>query len=129
MPLRSYIYRYKNLLNFYVLRYFSGGITPYGYTQVPHMIRAILLECRMAEQASWKREWRTVLLTILVYAGFFYAATEVYMISALLAFSLMVLCMTLHFLIYDEALHGHPNRNPLINALLVFPSLSLLVPY
>ena len=93
------------------------------------MIRAILLECEMAEQGRWKREWRTVLLTILVYAGFFYAATEVYMISALLAFSLMVLCMTLHSLLYHEALHGHPNRNPFINALLVFPSLSLLVPY
>ena len=51
------------------------------------------------------------------------------MISALLAFALLVLCMTLHSLLNHGALHGHPTRNPFINALLVFPSLSLLVPY
>ena len=50
VPLRSYIYRYKNLLNFNVLRSFSGGIAPYEYTQVLRVIRAILLECEMVEQ-------------------------------------------------------------------------------
>ena len=44
-------------------------------------------------------------------------------------FALMVLCMTLHSSLTHEALHGHPTKNPYINALLVFPSLSLLVPY
>ena len=51
------------------------------------------------------------------------------MINALMAFALMVLCRTLHSSLSHEALYGLPSRNPHINALLDFPSLSLLVPY
>ena len=51
------------------------------------------------------------------------------MIIALLAFALIVLCMTLQSSLSYEPLHGQPIRNPYINALLVFPSLTRLVPY
>lgn len=34
-----------------------------------------------------------------------------------------------HGSLQHEALHGHPTRNPLINELLIFPALSLWIPY
>ena len=68
-------------------------------------------------------------MTILVYAGFFQTATEVSILSALLAFALIVLCMMLLFSLFHEALHGHPIRNPKFSALLIFPSLYLHIPY
>lgn len=37
--------------------------------------------------------------------------------------------MTLHSSLTHEILHGHPFRNQFLNALLVFPSLSFLIPY
>ena len=61
--------------------------------------------------------------------GFFYTATEVYMIIALLAVALMVFFITLHSSLSQDTLHGHQIRNSYTNALLVFSSLSLLVPY
>jgi len=76
-----------------------------------------------------KWEWRTLALTAGVYVGFFFAATEAYETAWAFGFAFMVLCMTLHSSLTHEALHGHPTNNPYINALLVFPSLSLLVPY
>lgn len=36
---------------------------------------------------------------------------------------------TLHSSLSHEALHGHPTRNLLVNEALVFPALSLLIPY
>jgi len=38
-----------------------------------------------------------------------------------------ILCVTLHWSLQHEALHGHPTRSPLINEALVFPPLGLLI--
>lgn len=42
---------------------------------------------------------------------------------------LAALTAALHASLSHEALHGHPSRWPLLNAALVFPALSLTVPY
>ena len=41
----------------------------------------------------------------------------------------LVLALTLHSSLQHEALHGHPFRNRILNEALVFPALSLCIPY
>jgi len=74
-------------------------------------------------------EWPTVVLVICVYSGFAFGTTWLYSFWPPLGITIIILTMTLHSSLTHEILHGHPFRNQFLNALLVFPSLSFLIPY
>ncbi|WP_425098045.1 fatty acid desaturase [Tropicibacter sp. S64] len=74
-------------------------------------------------------EWPTLGLLLLCYALWLLGVTY----AAALWLPLGMLCVTLaaalHSSLTHEMLHGHPFRSRFWNALLVFPALSLVVPY
>lgn len=74
-------------------------------------------------------EWPTILLFLAVYAAFgaltFLGAGLPWWV--LLPFGAYLVC--LHGSMQHEALHGHPTRHAWLNAALVYPSLSLWLPY
>lgn len=74
-------------------------------------------------------EWPTYLLVIGVYTVFGASLYWVAPMSLGLAFVGLIFAATLHSSLMHEVLHGHPTRWGWVNALLIFPSLSVLVPY
>jgi fatty acid desaturase len=73
-------------------------------------------------------EWPTLVLlglTYLVWA----VGTLIWQDSALVALVLTGLAIAQFSSLQHEALHGHPFRNPAVNEALVFPALTLFVPY
>jgi fatty acid desaturase len=74
-------------------------------------------------------EWPTLLLLIVTYALWALGTTVVYAWSPLLGIVLTGVAITQHSSLQHEALHGHPFHNRLMNEALVFPGLSLTVPY
>ncbi|MGI3166204.1 fatty acid desaturase [Pseudooceanicola sp. 200-1SW] len=74
-------------------------------------------------------EWPTLLALLLCYAGWALATTWLADLALLPAIALLAVSAALHSSLSHEALHGHPFRSPLANAALVFPALSLIVPY
>jgi len=70
-----------------------------------------------------------VVLVIYVYSGFAVGTTWLYSFWSPLGIAIIILTMVLHSSLTHEILHGHPFRNQFLNALLVFPSLSFLIPY
>ncbi len=83
----------------------------------------------MIDRRANKFEWPTVVLVICVYIGFAFGTTWLYTFWPPLGIALVILTMTLHSSLTHEILHGHPFRNQFLNAALVFPSLSFLIPY
>ncbi|MEO0369882.1 MAG: fatty acid desaturase [Pseudomonadota bacterium] len=74
-------------------------------------------------------EWPTLVLLVVCY-GFW--ALAIFWLSALwlpLGIAVAALSIAQHSSLTHEALHGHPFRNPLLNEALVFPSLSVCVPF
>ncbi|MEM9437057.1 MAG: fatty acid desaturase [Pseudomonadota bacterium] len=71
------------------------------------------------------REWPTFALIALCYAGFGAAifAPLVYAVPCL------AVLIALHASLQHEAIHGHPFKSPLANAALVWPPLTLAIPY
>jgi fatty acid desaturase len=74
-------------------------------------------------------EWPTWLALAGVYAlfatlTFFHGGLPWWLLTPVGAY-----LVALHGSLQHEALHGHPTRNALINELLVFPALSLWIPY
>jgi fatty acid desaturase len=74
-------------------------------------------------------EWPTWLALAGVYLTFgivtyFHAELPLWVVTPIGAY-----VVALHGSLQHEALHGHPTRNALINELLVFPALSLWIPY
>ena len=74
-------------------------------------------------------EWPTLLMLGATYGLWGLATVWVAAWSVPLAIVLAALAGAQHSSLSHEALHGHPTRSPFLNALLVFPALSLVVPY
>ena len=79
--------------------------------------------------AKARSEWPTVVLLIFCYTLWGLGTTLVYTLSPVLAVSGVVFATVLHASLTHEALHGHPFANRHLNAALVFPALTLVVPY
>jgi len=78
-----------------------------------------------------ERSLRTEGPTLLVLAGAYalWAVATVWVAPLWLAIVLAGVAAALHSSLTHEVLHGHPTRNPWINGALVFPALSLFIPY
>jgi len=76
-----------------------------------------------------RKEWPTLALVALCYAGFGWATTHLAGWSVPLAICAVTLTVVLHASLTHEVMHGHPTANRHINAALVFPALSFTVPY
>ena len=74
-------------------------------------------------------EWPTLVLLALTYGTWVAATIWVSQFSVGLAIALCAWAAAQHSSLTHEALHGHPTLNPVINAALVLPALSLVVPY
>lgn len=89
-----------------------------------------LAKHRRPRWRDWHRqvEWPTLVMLCLCYGGWVWGTTGLTGIS-LLAMVCVTLSTALHSSLSHEALHGHPTSSPVFNALLVFPALSVTVPY
>ncbi len=74
-------------------------------------------------------EWPTLVLLMLCYAVWAASTTWIAAQSLWVGIAGVALSAALHSSLSHEALHGHPSRRPLLNAVLVFPALTLVVPY
>jgi fatty acid desaturase len=73
-------------------------------------------------------EWPTLLMMGLAY-GAFAAGTLLWPVSALLSVIVTALAIAQFSSLQHEVLHGHPFRNQTLSEALVFPGLTLFVPY
>lgn len=73
--------------------------------------------------------WRTVALTFACYAVWLGAIGPISGASLAAGVLLASVAAALHSSLQHEAIHGHPFRAPWLNAALVWPALSLVVPY
>ncbi len=75
-----------------------------------------------------KIEWPTILMLVATYLlwGF---GTWIWSISGPFSIFLTGLLITQHSSLQHEVLHGHPFRSVRLNEALVFPALSLIMPY
>jgi len=74
-------------------------------------------------------EWPTLALLALTYG--LWAVATLWLAALWLPGAVMLVALTgaLHSSLSHEALHGHPSRSALLNTALVFPALSLAIPY
>lgn len=75
------------------------------------------------------RDWPTLVLLLLCYGVWGCALFWLTSISLWLAIPTASLAITLHASLQHEVIHGHPFRDPRLNAALVFPALNLAIPY
>ena len=74
-------------------------------------------------------EWPTLGVAVLAYGLWALGTTLAAALWLPLGVALTALGAALHASLTHEALHGHPFRSPVANAALVFPALSVTVPY
>lgn len=74
-------------------------------------------------------EWPTLALLVLCYGAWTAGTTWAAAWWLPAGMVLVTLAAALHSSLCHEALHGHPFRVPWLNTLVVFPALSLLIPY
>ena len=74
-------------------------------------------------------EWPTIVILGVTYGVWGIATLWVAEVSVFLAILLCAWTAAQHSSLTHEALHGHPSRNTLVNAALVFPPLTVVVPY
>ena len=74
-------------------------------------------------------EWPTLGLVFVCYAVWVLGTTWAAAWFLPLGIVLTALAVALQSSLSHEVLHGHPFRNPVLNAALVFPGLSILIPY
>ncbi len=74
-------------------------------------------------------EWPTLALLLLCYGGWAIGTIWAAALWLPLGVGLCGLCIALHSSLSHEVLHGHPFRARRLNEALVFPALSLLIPY
>ncbi|ASP19109.1 fatty acid desaturase [Antarctobacter heliothermus] len=74
-------------------------------------------------------EWPTLVLLALCYALWALGTTVGAAMWLPLGMVMVVIGAALHSSLTHEMLHGHPFTSPVWNAVLVFPALSLVVPY
>lgn len=73
-------------------------------------------------------EWPTLGLLALVY-GLWALALWAAAVSTGVAIVLAIFAITLHASLQHEAIHGHPFGNTVLNAAMVWPPLTLVIPY
>ncbi len=73
-------------------------------------------------------EWPTLAMLVLTYVVWM-VGTSVWQVSGGLAFVLTTLAITQFSSLQHEVLHGHPFASRRLNEALVFPALTLFVPY
>lgn len=83
----------------------------------------------MPETDDSRGEWRTVALVLGCYGAWCLAIGPVSALSLTAGVALAALAGALHSSLQHEAIHGHPFRDPVLNAALVLPALTLLIPY
>lgn len=74
-------------------------------------------------------EWPTLLMLGVTYGLWGLATVWITDISMFLAILICAWTAAQHSSLTHEALHGHPTRSKLVNAALVFPPLTVVVPY
>lgn len=74
-------------------------------------------------------EWPTLGLLAACYGLWTSALTGAELLGSWVALPVLILTIALHSSLQHEAIHGHPTRNAIVNAALVFPALGLFVPY
>ncbi|MBV2358729.1 fatty acid desaturase [Thalassococcus sp. CAU 1522] len=74
-------------------------------------------------------EWPTLAMLAVCYAAWTLGTTVLSAIALPLAMVVVTLATALHSSLTHEALHGHPFRSRFWNAAVVFPALSVVVPY
>ena len=74
-------------------------------------------------------EWPTLGLLILTYALLALATTWVYAVSAPIGILLAAIAIAQFCSLQHEVLHGHPFQTRWLNEALVFPALTLTIPY
>lgn len=74
-------------------------------------------------------EWPTLTLLAVCYGGWALGTTALAEVWLPLGMLVTVLTTALHASLTHEMLHGHPFRSRTLNAALVFPALSVTVPY
>jgi fatty acid desaturase len=82
----------------------------------------------VTKDKAWA-EWPTVLVLAACYGLWAVATTTLWDAFPPGAFVALSVAIAWHSSIQHEALHGHPFRDPRLNAALVFPALGFLVPY
>jgi len=82
----------------------------------------------VTKDKAWA-DWPTVLVLAACYGLWGLASTMLWEAAPALAFVVLAVTVAWHSSIQHEALHGHPFRDPRLNAALVFPALGLFVPY
>lgn len=87
------------------------------------------MSARPAVPAGVRAEWPTLALIAACYAAWAAATTVLAAASLPLAVVATTVLVALFSSLQHEVLHGHPFRSRLLNEALVFPSLTLLVPY
>ncbi len=74
-------------------------------------------------------EWPTLAMLTLCYAVWALGTTQVAALSLPLGIAITALAIALFSSLQHEAIHGHPFGDHRINAGLVFPALTLMIPY
>ncbi len=74
-------------------------------------------------------EWPTLGLVVVCYAVWALGTTWAAAWFLPLGIVLTAVAVALHSSLSHEVLHGHPFRDPVVNAALVFPGLSIFIPY
>lgn len=74
-------------------------------------------------------EWPTLCLVVVCHGGWAFGTTVLAETSLALAMAVVLLTTVLHSSLSHEMCHGHPFRSRFWNAALVFPALSVTVPY
>jgi fatty acid desaturase len=74
-------------------------------------------------------EWPTLIVFLVTYALWALATTELWTLSPVLAVLLAALAIGQYSSLTHEVLHGHPFPNQNLSEALVFPGLTIFVPY
>lgn len=78
---------------------------------------------------SHKTEWPTVILIAITWVSFFLITGFYHQLSLLIIIPLAAYTLTLFGSLQHEVLHGHPTRWKWLNESLIFPAITLWIPY
>lgn len=83
----------------------------------------------MTRRARHAVEWPTLTLLIACYAVWALGTTWLSAVWLPAGVIVTAVSVAMYSSLQHEIIHGHPFRNPVLNAALVFPGLSVLIPY
>jgi fatty acid desaturase len=84
---------------------------------------------KVATDERWWAEWPTLALLVVCYSVWVLATTLLSDLWLPIGMVLTTVMAALHSSLSHEVLHGHPTRFSLLNMALVFPPLTVAVPY